>query len=323
MNKPDWVRPGITVEVKRRVSGRAEPIFVPGTVKEVAGKGCFIRTFDGNSNHYNYRDVRLPETKYPEPVPPPSKASRPFAKIGDVVDVLPAGSAHQHVLAKQPLRIVAEPEEVEEEERTTRSKEIRAHKLSLIGSIFRSVRLSRAMTQTQVGMACGIANQRVSRIELGSTPSDDELLAFADCFKLDVGVLEKAREGTLMPDEAAAVMATPQPPPVVVSQPATSVDQFVAQSLRIEAPVLLASFKELRADVQQAGDRLAAEQTAALEALPVVQEMVTAAAVKPAWLDNYEDFLSHLMEVAPVPSERAKRSEWFKLARALHDLEKS
>lgn len=167
---------GDRVEVKLK-GAKNDFTFKAGKVTQLNGNGAYVRLDEGNSNFFYFNQIR-----HEGDVPPVrKKPAEPLARIGDVVDL-------KSKMVKPPEP--APPPNVQEA--SPPSEPLPGE----IGALFAEWRRREGRTQKWIANQIGLQHQAdVSGIERGERLlTDDALLRFAEVSKIDVAVLERARD---------------------------------------------------------------------------------------------------------------------------------
>jgi ribosome-binding protein aMBF1 (putative translation factor) len=185
--KNDWVR------VKRAVQGKSEPVWIDGQVTESTGKGCFVKTIDGNRQFYHYAQIQLVDLKRPvKPLATIADAMKAKEDLAREIEKTPT-TASLHVVPSAP----STPAPATSRPRrnppvVTRMKN--EHSATPIGARFRSERLRLGMYQYEFAEALAIDQAALSRIELGDQlPTDVVLAAFAKETSNELAELKRLR----------------------------------------------------------------------------------------------------------------------------------
>lgn len=248
------MKAGSACKVQRRAAPGQPPAFADGVIKETSGRGAFVRTnHDGNSSFYRWTEILFPDDD--GAATPKQVAPKHFATLGDklkpalasVVYTAPASDPPKTItLPMTPpipakkleatIRMLDRNSDVPARPRNppARPKKARNHQLTQVGAMLRAARMAHAWSQDQVAIKLGISNQRVSKIELGWPPSEDELVLFSVLFSIHLDKLTDAatQPGSLyekqdLPAAAEAeVLLVAQEQPVAVASAITTPEAF-------------------------------------------------------------------------------------------------
>lgn len=219
----------------------------------------------------------------PTPQPPP----RPIQTT-----IAPASAGRTALLISREDLGMPKPNQ----KRLPEKRKTELPRTSPIGNLLRGKRLERQISQLDMAKKLtkltkgggAIYNSRVSQIELGKTlPTDEELIAYAEVFDLDLDDLLAARKHGR--HAARAPEATPPPAPDVegLNGPASAVAATPSQQTLVRVV------------------------PAAAAASPPPA---------PSSLTDFAAFTDTLCAVSPLPLDRDARREWFQLAIKLFEL---
>lgn len=303
-----------------------DPTWIGATILDANKGGAYCKADQGTERFFHWNEVKPSEE---------TGKRRTLASIGEIVgnklrqvppylDVAPEPQAppprppaepqsgvlliSRKELAAMGDSRVDDDEERDDGEPMRRRHNAHAHKLTPIGELFRRMRLEKGQSQISIAEILGTTNSRVSQIELGkSIPTEDELLAFAEAFRLEIDELLRLRDESIntrvdrrlkehrevrdeplraaapAPAPAPAREPDPAPAPPTTSSTTTLISTRSTSELSMPDPMRAVSDPE----------------------------------------DAFAEFCLDLGQLAPVPrGDVEQRKLWFALARKLFQLKR-
>lgn len=306
------------IEVKVLSPRGREPQWIPGTIIKPVGRGAFVKTAQFE-NFVTWSDIReAPEST--------ERVSAPLAKLGEKLRLVPSTSSSVLITNEQlaemrketegTKRGAAEPRKPHADRALTVQRPIlNPDKQTQIGSLVRELRLKTDRSQAALGKALGLDQTGISRIELGrELPKDDVLIKLTECFSdLDLTALIEMREHDAAGRKTRPSLSPAKPPAAKEEEPEAT-KMAIEPLSRVEARMVALRAKRGAPELGPATELLD-EPKPAPKPEPEPEPI---AAIEP--LEPFEDFIERLCDIAPIPADREKRREWFRLAKQLRAL---